>query len=232
MPPPTYVACSYLARATDHGGSPRQDTPWPRRGGRQGRRPGPANPAVVTAMAGWPNPAGVRVRAAGRGDLPTLVALRQSVGWNSGGLEGSLSAADSGRQAILLAEIDDRAVGAVAMSFQAPATGAFRRGHISDLLVTPLYRRRGIGAMLLQAAERAITARGLIEVTLDVDAHNHPALALYFGSGYVHHRPAQFPWGPGYTLRKVLVPMAAGSRDGPLLRWWRRWSAGPRIGRG
>lgn len=179
-------------------------------------------------MAGLPNPAEVRIRHATRSDLPGLVALRQSVGWSSGGLEGSFVAADTGRQAILLAEIDGRPVGAVAMAFQVPASGAFGRGHISDLLVAPLYRRRGIGTALLVAAERAIMARDLGEATLDVDVHNVAALALYFSSGYVHHRPAQFPWGQGYTLRKVLVPVVAGRHDAPLVRWWRRWSAGPR----
>jgi|GEM_PF-4953648 len=181
-------------------------------------------------MAGLPESAEVHIRYAGRNDLAVLVALRQSVGWSSGGIEGSFVAVDAGRQAILLADIDGRAVGAVAMSFQVPASGGFGRGHISDLLVAPLWRRRGIATALLGAAERAIVARGLHEATLDVDAHNRAALALYFGTGYAHHRPAQFPWGPGYTLRKVLV------RDGtqaerPLLRWWRRWTVGPREDR-
>lgn len=182
-------------------------------------------------MAGLPESAEVRIRSAGRDDLAALVALRQSVGWSSGGIEGSFTAMEAGRQAILLAEIDGRPVGAVAMSFQVPASGAFGRGHISDLLVAPLWRRRGIATALLRAAERAIAARGLHEATLDVDAHNRAALALYFGTGYTHHRPAQFPWGPGYTLRKVLVEDGGRGAERPLLRWWRRWTAGPREGR-
>ena len=178
-------------------------------------------------MARLPEAAEVCIRNAGRGDLAVLIALRQSVGWSSGGIEGSFALVDAGRQAILLAEINGRVVGSVAMSFQVPASGGFRSGHISDLLVAPLWRRRGVGTALLQSAERAASDRGLTQVTLDVDASNRAALALYFGTGYTHYRPAQFPWGPGYTLRKVLVPRHQLGSGRLLLRWWRRWSQGP-----
>lgn len=182
-------------------------------------------------MAGLADPVEVRIRSARREDLPAIVALRDSVGWSSGGIEGSFAAVDAGRQAILVAEVGGRTVGSVAMSFQVPASGGFRRGHISDLLVAPLWRRRGIARALLQAAEAAVAARGLPEVTLDVDAHNRAALALYFSSGYVHHRPAQFPWGSGYTLRKALLPEDERAIEPPLLGWWRRFTAGPRRDR-
>ena len=186
-------------------------------------------------MEGLPHPAGLRIRLAGRGDLPVLVELRRLVGWNSGGLEGSLLAAEAGRQVLLLAEWGGRPAGAVALSLPPMGGGGFGRGHISDLLVVPLYRRRGIGTALLRAAEREIADRGLAEATLDVDAGNRTALRLYLGNGYQHHRPARFPWGPGYTLRKVLRPDAVPTpprpgQSGRLTRLWRRWSPGSGLG--
>lgn len=176
---------------------------------------------VSRKVAGAPEPTTIRIRNAQREDLPVLVRLRESVGWSSGGVEAGFANVESGRQVLLLAEMDGRTVGAVAASFQVPASGGFGRGHISDLLVTPLWRRRGVGTALLAAAERAVRARGLGEVTLDVDAENRGALALYARNGYVHYRPAQFPWGPGYTLRKVLDEPPGSPQPA---RWWRRWS--------
>jgi ribosomal-protein-alanine N-acetyltransferase len=160
-----------------------------------------------------------RVRPAGQIDLPAVIALRQTVGWGSGGIEGSFAAAAAGRQAILVAEAQGAIVGAVTVGFH-PGLPA-GRAHISDLLVAPLWRRRGIGSQLLAAAEQEARRRGSRECTLDVDAHNDAAIALYLRRGYAHYRPAQFPWGPGHTMRKELAPRAAPSRPSllALLRW-------------
>ena len=170
-------------------------------------------------MVGLPSALEVRIRPAQRMDLPAVVALRRTVGWGSGGLEGSFLAADAGRQAILVADLDGALVGAVTVAFQSGAPPT--RGHVSDLLVSPLWRRRGVGTQLLQAAEQAAQARGVHDCTLDVDAHNAVALALYRRSGYGPYRPAQFPWGPGVTLRKEIGPRPAPRAPGLLARW--RW---------
>lgn len=170
-------------------------------------------------MAGAPNPIPVHIRPAGEADLPAVVALRRAVGWSSGGLEGSFAAAAAGRQAILAAELGESLVGAVTVAFHAGLPAG--RAHVSDLLVAPLWRRRGIGTLLLEAAEQEARRRGLFDCTLDVDAHNDAALALYLRSGYTHYRPAQFPWGPGHTLRKEIAARPAPARPGFLarLRW-------------
>jgi ribosomal protein S18 acetylase RimI-like enzyme len=164
-------------------------------------------------MAATPDLLGTRIRPADRRDLPAVVALRRAVGWGSGGLEGTFAAAAAGRLAILVAERDGAVVGAVTVAFH-PGLPA-GRAHVSDLLVSPDCRRCGIGTALLAAAEREAERRGLRECTLDVDAHNTAALALYRKSGYVYYRPAQFPWGPGQTLRKRLGPPP---RSRPALR--------------
>ena len=171
-------------------------------------------------MASLPDGLEVRIRQAQRSDLPALTALRQSVGWSSGGLPGSFGAVEAGRQTIFLAMNGDRLLGAGTLSIQ--VSGSLRRGHISDLVVSPLWRRRGIATLLLETAEEASRHRGLVECTLDVDANNDAAMALYLGRGYSHYRPAYFPWGPGYTLRKPLVAEAEPPPPRPFWQFWRR----------
>lgn len=165
----------------------------------------------------------LRLRPATRADLPALVALRRAVGWSSGGLEGSFSAVAAGRHVILLAELGCTVIGAVTVALHAGLPA--ERGHVSDLLVSPLWRRRGVGTLLLRSAEEEILRRGGRECTLDVDGTNHGALELYRRCGYERYRPAQFPWGPGFTLRKVLASPPPAMRRG----LWSRlgWPARP-----
>lgn len=174
-------------------------------------------------MAATPSLSDSQIRPAGRRDLPAVVALRRAVGWGSGGIEGTFAAAGTGRLGIFVAEREGEIVGAVTVAYHPGLPSG--RGHVSDLLVAAHWRRHGIGAQLLQAAEQEARRHGLRECTLDVDATNEAALSLYLKTGYVHHRPAQFPWGPGHTLRKALAPPAPRGRMGLLARMY--WRLGP-----
>lgn len=174
-------------------------------------------------MAAMPGLSDALIRPASRRDVPSVIALRRSVGWGSGGIEGTFAAAAAGRLAIFVGEREGEIIGAVTVAFH-PGLPA-GRGHVSDLLVAASWRRQGIGTQLLQTAEQEVRRRGLRECTLDVDATNEGALALYLKTGYVHHRPAQFPWGPGHTLRKSLAPPAQLGRLSLLARM--RWRFRP-----
>ena len=57
--------------------------------------------------------------------------------------------------------------------------------NVHDLHVTKGHRRRGVARRLLEAVEQE--ARGLTccKLTLEVQEHNHPALALYRSAGFV-----------------------------------------------
>jgi len=57
--------------------------------------------------------------------------------------------------------------------------------HVTTVAVDPAWQRRGIGARLVLDLVRAARDRGLVGVTLEVRAGNHPAIALYerFGFG-------------------------------------------------
>lgn len=57
--------------------------------------------------------------------------------------------------------------------------------HILNLSVHPLYRRRGIARRLVIEAVRRAGAIGAEKAYLEVRASNVPAIALYFGLGFV-----------------------------------------------
>jgi ribosomal protein S18 acetylase RimI-like enzyme len=168
----------------------------------------------LTAMA----PANLHIRTAGTEDIAVLAALRHQVGWGTGGLEGSFLAVAEGRQVILLADVAGVSVGAVTVNLPSRWAPTLFAGHISDLLVTPPWRGRGIGSALLAAAESAVAGRGLRDVTLDVESSNAVALHLYLSRGYQRQRAIQFPWGPGYTMRKHLSSARSAAR--PFLSRW------------
>ena len=62
------------------------------------------------------------------------------------------------------------------------------RGTVSNLFVTPERRGEGIGAALLDAAERALDEAGADRVALEALADNDRARAFYAAHGYESHR--------------------------------------------
>lgn len=91
-----------------------------------------------------------------------------------------------------VAESDGSVVGHVALNSQShPAAMAVVRdagiagevGVVARLLVDPLARAQGIGALLLQEARVEAVRRGRIPV-LDVVASSTPAIGLYLASGW------------------------------------------------
>jgi ribosomal protein S18 acetylase RimI-like enzyme len=62
------------------------------------------------------------------------------------------------------------------------------RGTVSNLFVVPDRRGEGVGADLLEAAERALAAAGADAVALEALADNDRARAFYADRGYGLHR--------------------------------------------
>ena len=62
------------------------------------------------------------------------------------------------------------------------------RGTVSNLFVVPDRRGEGIGAAMLDAAERALDERGADRVALEALADNDRARAFYADRGYDLHR--------------------------------------------
>jgi len=57
-------------------------------------------------------------------------------------------------------------------------------GHLLDLWVTPLHRRRGVGSQLLRLAEQWAASLGLRKMKLWSGLHNRPAVAFAERHGY------------------------------------------------
>ena len=58
-------------------------------------------------------------------------------------------------------------------------------GHVTQICVSPHYRRRGLGAWLLADCSRALRGAGFQALTLTVTRQNTEAVALYLRSGFV-----------------------------------------------
>lgn len=108
---------------------------------------------------------------------------------------------------------DGAAVGYVDLDLR-PLTGArndaskFPRPYLSDLAVRPDFRRRGIAMRLVQRCEQAALARGGVEIFLQVETSNVPALAMYAKLGYD-------VWRLDSLDEKVMLRKPLWSKDGP-----------------
>ena len=102
-------------------------------------------------------------------------------------------------QQLLVAETDERIVGAVLVSVDAsdpePWIQPRRFGYIEEIVVAEEYRGRGIGKQLLEGITDWTKKQGLEEVELHVWHRNHRARAMYESLGFEITR---------YTMRKRL----------------------------
>ena len=82
------------------------------------------------------------------------------------------------RHEFLTAELDGDVVGYVGMMC------VLDEGYISNVAVSPRFRRQGIGRALVAEMLRRAEGRQLTFVTLEVRAHNDGAIALYSQAGF------------------------------------------------
>ena len=78
----------------------------------------------------------------------------------------------------LVAELDGQIIGTVLGGFDG------RRGMVYHLAVKSAYRNRGIGAMLMQALEDRMKAKGCIRSYLLVTKENSDAIRFYENTGW------------------------------------------------
>lgn len=83
-----------------------------------------------------------------------------------------------GKGLFLVAERDGQAVGYVGCQT------VLDEGYITNVAVSPDYRRQGIGRALIAALVSRARAQDLAFVTLEARASNAPAIALYEGAGF------------------------------------------------
>ena len=89
---------------------------------------------------------------------------------------------DSGERALLVAEDEEGILGTVQVVLAQPENQP-HRGEVSKMLVHRRARRRGVGALLMKAAERVARERGKTLLVLDTSSAD--AERLYERSGWV-----------------------------------------------
>jgi GNAT superfamily N-acetyltransferase len=93
--------------------------------------------------------------------------------------------ADPSRE-LFVARATEGAVGVAAIARQGDAYEFFGLGVLSEL------RRRGLGGAILDACLVVLRKRGASAISLEVDAKNGPALALYRSRGFVEESRADY----------------------------------------
>jgi len=125
--------------------------------------------------------AGASIRLATEHDLDALVALEQTAFESDRFSEDSLAyLLTRSRATTFVVEADQTIAGAACV--------LWRRRHQSarlyNMAVSPDFRGRGFGGVLLDECEREAAFRGCKVMTLEVRKDNHTAIALYDKRGY------------------------------------------------
>ena len=123
----------------------------------------------------------VRVRKAERGDLDALAALEHRVFATDRLSRRSLQRFLQSPSAEVIVAQDDTGLAGNAIVLFRPRSVIAR---LYSIAVAPAMSGRGVGAMLLAAAEAAALARGCRAIRLEVHVTNHAAISRYRKSGY------------------------------------------------
>ena len=110
-------------------------------------------------------------------DVKTLAKIEKecfSLPWSEASFEDSLAREDT----VFLVCEDLDVVGYIGMYL------SFEEGEITNVAVTPSYRQRGCGNLLIQAIKEEAKARAAESVILEVRVSNVPAISLYKKHGF------------------------------------------------
>ncbi len=121
----------------------------------------------------------------------------------SPGGAGGATVADALRLVAVTAgtgQVQERAIGMIALTAGTTREDGPRQARIRALAVAANHRRRGVGARLLQAAERWARRNRMAALTTIVVDDNHAALAFFHRAGYYEKRGA------------LVKPLAAAER--------------------
>ncbi|MCR5703119.1 MAG: ribosomal protein S18-alanine N-acetyltransferase [Eubacterium sp.] len=113
-------------------------------------------------------------------DIPQVASIEKevfSMPWSEKSFEESLQNKDT---LYLVAEEDGSVSGYIGMYI------SFEIGTISNVVVAPAQRRKGIAKQLLERLLKASDACGVESVTLEVRESNRPAIELYEKAGFVN----------------------------------------------
>ncbi|MFP5357463.1 MAG: N-acetyltransferase family protein [Gammaproteobacteria bacterium] len=130
-----------------------------------------------------------RLRPAGPGDVPGLLALEQHFPSDRLSRAALRRFLRSPGARVWVAERQQAICGALILLTRAGS----RRGRLYSLVVAPAARGQGLGARLVRQAEALAVQAGLRMLVLEVRADNAAARALYADLGYAVERSL-----PGY----------------------------------
>jgi ribosomal protein S18 acetylase RimI-like enzyme len=157
----------------------------------------------------------IRVRKAERADLDALTTLEQRVFATDRLARRSLRRFLSSPTAeVIVAEEGGRLAGTAIVLFRPRSLVA----RLYSLAVAPHMGGRGVGPMLLEAAEAAVLARDCRIIRLEVHVTNNAAIARYRKSGYrefARLRGYYEDGGDALRFEKRLVPNLPALADAP-----------------
>lgn len=156
-------------------------------------------------------------------DIPIIVSAFNQIGWNKPAslFEGYLKEQEAGERLVWMAHVKDEFAGYVTLKWQSqyPSFKAQNIPEIMDLNVLPVYRKMGIGSMLLDCAEKeAATKSQIIGIGVGLyagaDGGYGAAQRLYVKLGYL-------PDGKGVTYNyQPTIPGNSYSLDDDLVLWF------------
>src|SRR5947209_11925695 len=157
----------------------------------------------------------IRIRRAEERDIDALMELEQRVFATDRLSRRSLKRFLGARSAeVLVAEMDGRLAGTAIVLFRRGSTVA----RLYSIAVVPHLGGRGVGPMLLEAAEQAALERHCRVIHLEVHHANHAAIARYRKSGYKEfgrrHRYYE-DGGDALRFEKPLASRIAALRSAP-----------------
>ena len=152
------------------------------------------------------------IRRARLADLAALLALEARFPTDRVSRTSFRRLITRGRAQVLVCEDGEAMLGNAVVLHRAHS----RAARLYSLIVHPDHRGRGLGGLLLEAAERAAAVEGCLALSLEVRPDNTAARQLYLKYGYaVVETLADFyeDRSPALRLRKLLVarePRAGG----------------------
>ena len=160
-------------------------------------------------------PVPLHVRIAGRDDIDALMELEHRVFTTDRLSRRSLQRLlNSPSAQVLVAEAADGHLAGTAIVLFRPRSAVAR---LYSIAVAPHMGGRGVGPMLLAAAEAAAIARDCSSIRLEVHETNHAAISRYRKSGYREfgrHKKYYEDGGDALRFEKRLVPDPKLHHDG------------------
>ena len=127
------------------------------------------------------------IRRPRRDDAPAVAELLAALGYSSpvALVEQRIAAcADSAETAVFVAESGQRVVGVISCHCIPLFHADGSLGRITSLVVAPDYRQRGLGRLLVCAAEEFAWVHGCLRVEVTSGDHRADAHAFYESLGY------------------------------------------------